>query len=81
MEIELYKAYSSRYDNIEFPIYQLSDQSYLCISYSCNHKCYNLNIYTEKDFVEQGYQREEYNDYIFENITKYDIGIFSSYVD
>jgi len=73
MEIKLNRAYSSGWDNIEYPIYQLVDESYLCIAYSSNHKYYYIDVYTKEDFVEQGYDEDYELDYIFENITRQDI--------
>lgn len=68
MEIILNRAYISVYDNIEYPIHRLKDGSYLCIAYSNNHHNYYLNRYTEQEFVEQGFQESEWEDYIFEDI-------------
>ena len=73
MEIKLNRAYSSGWDNIEYPIYQLSDESYLCIAYSRNHKCYYIDVSTKEDFIEQGFDEEPYCDDIFENMTRQDI--------
>ena len=73
MEIKLNKAYSSLWDNIQYPIFELSDSSYLCITYSINHKCYGINVYTKEDFLDQGFHEDIYNDYIFENLTEEDI--------
>lgn len=72
MEIELNKAYVSGWDNIEFPIFKLSD-GYVCITYSQNHCVYNINFYTEQEFVEQGFERAEYEDSLFEDLTINDI--------
>lgn len=72
MQIELNKAYSSSWDNIEFPIYKLND-GYVCITYSQNHCVYNINFYTEKEFIEQGFKRSEYDDFLFEDLTMSDI--------
>lgn len=69
MEIKLNRAYSSTWDNIQYPIFKLADDSYLCIAYSCNHKCYCINVYTKEDFVEQGFQEDDYCDEIFESLT------------
>lgn len=68
-EIQLNKAYSNGYDHIEYPIFQLADKSYLCISYSINHKCYSIRFYTKEDFIEEGFKEEADYDEIFENIT------------
>lgn len=68
MEIKLNRAYSSKWDNIEYPIYRFTDGSYLCIAYSCNHGNYYLNRYTEEEFAEQGFEESEWEDYIFEDI-------------
>lgn len=57
------------WDNIQYPIYKLADNSYLCITYSCNHGTYNLNIYTEEEFKEQGFKEDDYNNYLFEDLT------------
>ena len=73
MEIKLYRAYSGGWDNIEYPIYQLSDGSYLCIAYSSNHKNYYIDVYTKEDFIEQGFSEEPYCDDVFENIIRQDI--------
>lgn len=68
MEIILNKTYSSKWDNIEYPILQLPDGSYLCLSYSRNHGCYSINIYTKEEFIEQGFELDEYDDF-FDNFT------------
>lgn len=68
MKIILNRAYSSKWDNIEYPIYMFADGSYLCITYSNNHGVYALNRYTEEEFVEQGFEESEWADYIFEDI-------------
>ena len=68
MEIKLNRAYSSKWDNIEYPIYRFTDGSYLCIAYSNNHGNYYLDRYTEEEFVEQGFEESEWEDYIFEDI-------------
>ena len=68
MEIILNRAYSSTWDNIEYPIYMFADGSYLCITYSNYHGVYALNRYTEEEFVEQGFKESEWADYIFEDI-------------
>ena len=73
MEIKLNRAYVSTWDNIEYPIFRLYDGCYLCIAYSGNHKIYFINIYSEEDFVKQGFQEDDYCDEIFECITKEDI--------
>lgn len=73
MDIKLNRAYSGGWDNIEYPIYQLADESYLCIAYSVNHKCYYMDVYTKEDFIEQGFDEDYELDYIFENITRQDI--------
>lgn len=69
MDIKLNQAYSSMWDNIQYPIYKLADNSYLCITYSCNHRTYNLNIYTEEEFKEQGFKEDDYNNYLFKDLT------------
>jgi hypothetical protein len=68
MEIKLNRAYTSRWDNYEYPIYIFTDGSYLCITYSNNHGVYSLNRYTEEEFIEQEFEESEWGDYIFENI-------------
>lgn len=68
MEIKLNRTYTSRWDNLEYPIYRFTDGSYLCIAYSNNHRNYYLNRYTEEEFVEQGYEESEWADYIFEDV-------------
>lgn len=70
MEIKLNKAYSSHWDNVQYPIFKLSDESYLCISFSRNHGVYCINTYTKEDFIEQGFEEDEYFDDYFENLTK-----------
>lgn len=74
MEIKLNKAYVSYWDNIQYPILELSDGSYLCISYSITHECYHINTYTKNEFVDQGFQENEYCDEIFENLTRKEFG-------
>lgn len=69
IEIKLNRAYVSHWDNIQYPIFELSDGSYLCITYSSNHKCYHINTYTKEKFVEQGFQEDDYCDELFENLT------------
>ena len=69
MKIILNRAYASKWDNIEYPIYIFTDGSYLCITYSNNHGVYALNRYTEEEFVEQGFEESEWADYIFEDIS------------
>ena len=73
MEIKLNRVYVSHYDNIEYPIFKLSDGSYLCIAFSYNHKQYYVNVYTEEDFVEQGFEESGYDDDTFDFLTKADI--------
>ena len=75
MEIELYYAYASHWDNIEFPIYQLSDGTYICIEYSSNHKVYSMGTYTKEEFIEQGFIKYEDYNYLFEDLTKDMLGI------
>lgn len=72
MEVKLNKTYVSHWDNIEYPIFQLADGSYLCIAYSSNHKNYYIDIYTKEDFIEQGFSEDEsgYCDELFENLTR-----------
>ena len=70
MEIILNRAYTSCWDNIQYPIFELVDGAYLCITYSSNHKCYHINIYTKEEFIEQGFQEDEYCDELFENLSK-----------
>ena len=74
MGIKLNRAYVSYCDNIEYPILKLADDSYLCIAYSSNHKNYYINVYTEEEFVEQGFEENDYCDEIFECITKENFG-------
>lgn len=69
MEIKLNRAYTSYWDNIQYPIFKLSDGAYLCITYSSNHKCYGINTYTVEEFVEQEFQEDDYCDELFENLT------------
>ena len=76
MEVKLNKAYASHWDNVEYPIFKLADGSYLCVAYSCNHKNYYMNVYTEEDFIEQGFEEDDYCDDIFENLTKQDVNPF-----
>lgn len=75
MDIMLNRAYISHWDNIQYPILKLSDNSYLCITYSCNHQCYHVNMYTKEQFVEQGFFEDESYDMFFEDLTKEDINI------
>lgn len=75
MEIKLNRAYVSHWDNIQYPILKLSDDSYLCVTYSSNHKNYYINTYTEEEFIEQGFHEDEYCDEIFENLTREDVNI------
>ena len=69
-EIKLNTAYVSDYDNIQYPIYQISDNSYICKTYSCRHKCYNFNLYTKEEFNSQGFKEDESCNDLFEEITK-----------
>lgn len=69
MEINLRRPYSSSWDNVEYPILKLADESYLCIAYSRNHRCYSINTYTKEEFVEQGFEEDNWYDDIFENLT------------
>ena len=73
MEIKLKRAYSSHWDNIEYPIFKLADDSYLCISYSCNHHVYGMNTYTKEEFIESGFQEDDTCDDIFESLTRKEI--------
>ena len=75
MKIKLNRAYVSHYDNIEYPIFKLSDGSYLCIAYSNSHDCYFINTYTKEKFIEQGFSKDKYYDCdeLFWNLTKEDI--------
>jgi hypothetical protein len=68
MEIKLNRAYTSKLDNYEYPIYMFEDGSYLCITYSTNCRTYGLNIYTTEAFVTQGFEESESADDIFEDI-------------
>ena len=68
MEIKLNRAYTSHWDNWEYPIHKLADGSYLCIAYSNNHGNYYLNRYTEEEFAEQGFEESEWAAWIFESI-------------
>ena len=70
MYIKLNRAYTSLSDNIQYPIFELADRAYLCITYSSNHKCYHINTYTKEEFIEQGFQEDDYCDDLFENLTK-----------
>lgn len=73
IEIELNNAYISGWDNIEFPIFELLDDSYLCIAYSQHHNNYYINTYSKEEFIEEGFEKcAEYN-YIFEEILRKDI--------
>jgi hypothetical protein len=76
MEIELNKVYTSDWDNIQYPILELADGSYLCITYERSHGCLHINTYTKEEFVEQGFHKNDY-DYneLFENLTREDIGL------
>lgn len=70
MDIKLNQAYKALFqDNIEYPIFKLTDNAYLCIIYSIRHGTYNLNIYTEEDFKEYGFKEDDYNNYLFEDLT------------
>lgn len=68
MEIKLNRAYTSSWDNFEYPIYKFADGSYLCIAHSNNHGNYYINRYTKEEFVEQGFTESEWADDIFEDI-------------
>ena len=70
IEIKLNRAYVSSWDNIQYPIFELSDGAYLCITYSSNHKCYHINTYTKEELIEQGFQEDDYCDDLFENLTR-----------
>lgn len=70
MEIKLNKAYASNWDNIEYPILELSDGSYLCICYEYSHKVYSVNTYTVEEFIEQGFKECNSYDDIFECMTR-----------
>ena len=72
MEINLNKVYVSNWDNIQYPILKLSDDSYLCITYSSNHQCYHVDTYTKEEFIEQGFHEDEYGYYdeTFEKLTR-----------
>lgn len=74
MEVKLNRAYVSYYDNIQYPIFELSDGAYLCITYSISHKCYHINIYTVEEFIEQEFKEDDYCDDLFENLTKEEFG-------
>lgn len=76
MEVKLNRAYTSLWDNIQYPIFELADGSYLCISYSSNHKCYHVNTYTKEEFIEQGFEEDDYCDELFENLTRQDVRTF-----
>ena len=65
-EVELNVPYASGWDNVELPILQLSDGSYLCISYSMNHKVYSIDTYTKEEFIEQGFEKSLYCEAYFE---------------
>lgn len=69
MEVKLNRAYVSYWDNIQYPIFELADGAYLCITYSSNHKCYHINAYTKEEFIEQGFREDDYCDDLFENLT------------
>lgn len=69
MKIKLNRAYVSHWDNIEYPIFKLSDETYLCITYSSNHKCYHISTYTEGEFIEQGFHEDDDCDVLFEHLT------------
>lgn len=72
MEIKLNTAYASRWDNIQYPIFELADGSYLCITCEYSRRLYHINIYTTEDFIEQGFEeRDAYND-LFENLSAAD---------
>ena len=70
MDIKLHTPYVSHCDNIEYPILKLADGSYMCIAYSTNHKNYYVNVYTEEDFIDQGYDESYDCNDIFDCITK-----------
>ena len=70
MEIKLNKVYASHWDNIEYPILELSDGSYLCICYEYSHKVYSVNTYTKEEFIEQGFIESNDYDDIFEFLTR-----------
>ena len=78
MEIKLKRAYISYWDNIEYPIYQFADGSYLCIAYSISHQNYYLDRYTKEDFIKQGFEESEWENHLFEDIDPDKIG-FSIY--
>ena len=69
MEIKLNTAYTSRWDNIQYPIFELADGSYLCITYSSNHKTYHINIYTKEEFIEQGFDEDDSCNDLFEELS------------
>lgn len=75
MDIKLNRAYASHWDNIQYPIFELADGSYLCISYSSNHKYYHINIYTKEEFVEQGFHEDDECDELFENLSREDLNL------
>lgn len=75
LEIELNNAYLSGWDNIEFPIFQFLDGSYLCISYSQHHNNYYINTYSETEFLEEGFEKCESMNDIFEDMLREDIDI------
>ena len=77
MEIKLNRAYSSKWDNIEYPIYRFTDGSYLCIAYSCNHGNYYLNRYTEEELAEQGFEESKWGKIIFLKILNQEKFIFN----
>lgn len=71
MDVKLYRAYVSHWDNIEYPIFQLADGAYLCIAYSFNHKNYWINTYTKEEFSDQGFKEcDGYDDYFETLITE-----------
>lgn len=76
MEILLNRAYISTWDNIQYPIFKLTDDAYLCITYSSNHSVYSLNTYTKEEFVEQGFVEDEDSDEIFERLTEKDLALW-----
>ena len=74
MEIKLNTAYSSLvWGNIQYPVFKLSDDSYLCIAYEANHQSYFVNTYTKEEFIEEGFHENENCNYIFKSITREDI--------
>jgi hypothetical protein len=73
-EVELNEPYASGWDNVELPIFELSDGSYLCIAYSQNHNIYSIDTYTKEEFIEQGFERSDWANCYFEDMKREHFG-------